>query len=86
MLLRGYCDRSFRCECASGLYLLGADSEECCDETPLDPDFELEEGSELRSIIIGGLGERDGRLFLDMVEGLRDAGKEESEVRWWAAG
>jgi hypothetical protein len=84
VLLRGYCERNFRCECASGLYLLGTDREECCDEIPLDADLELEEGSELRSTI-GGLGDRDGRLFLDMVEGLRDAGKEESEVRRLAA-
>lgn len=58
---RGYCDRSFLAGCASGLYLRGADNDECCDDTPLEGVFEFELGSDVRSVsIMGGLGDLDG--------------------------
>lgn len=77
---RGYCDRNFLLGCASGLYLRGADSDECWEETPLEGVFEVELGSDVRSIM-GGLGDLDGLEFLDMAEGEREDGKEDREVR-----
>jgi hypothetical protein len=71
--------------CASGLYFLGAESEECWDDTPLVGVFELELGSDVRSVsIIGGLGLLEGREFRDIVEGDRAGGNEEREVRRFA--
>lgn len=71
---RGYCDFSFRRDCApvylgNGTILL-ADKEECCDEMPVFVDgvLDLELGSDMRSgsetmppppPAIGGIGERD---------------------------
>jgi hypothetical protein len=64
------------------LYFLGADSDECCDDTPVEGAFEFELGLDIRSVsIIGGLGLLDGLECLDMVEGDREEGKDESEVR-----
>lgn len=65
------------------MYRLGADSDECCDETPVDGVFDFELGFEERSVsaIGGGWGDRDGRDVLDIDEGDREAGKLESEVR-----
>jgi hypothetical protein len=79
----GYCDRNFLLGCASGLYFLGAERDECCEDTPLEGAFEFELGSDVRSVFIlgGGLGLRDGLEFLDMIEGEREEGKEDREVR-----
>jgi hypothetical protein len=64
------------------LYLLGADSEECRDDTPLEGVFEFELGSEVRLVsIMGGFGLLEGLECLDMVEGDREEGKDEREVR-----
>lgn len=78
----GYCDRNFRLGCASGLYFLGAERDECCDETPLEGVFEFDTlGSDLRSVsIMGGFGDLDGLECLDIAEGLREDGKDESDV------
>ena len=69
--------------CASGLYRRGADNEECWDETPLEGalefEFELELGSEVRSTA-AGLGDLEGLLCFDMMEGLLEEGKEDNEV------
>lgn len=79
---RGYCDRSFLFGCASGLYFLGAERDECSDDTPLEGVFEFELGSDVRSVsIMGGFGLLDGLDRLDMVEGDREEGKDDSEVR-----
>lgn len=78
----GYCDRNFLFGCASGLFFLGADKDECCDDTPLEGVFEFELGSDVRSVsIMGGFGLLDGLECLDMVEGDREEGNDESEVR-----
>ena len=67
------------------MYFLGADSDECCDDTPLEGVFEFELGFEVRSVsIIGGLGLLDGLECLDIVEGDREEGKDEREVRRFA--
>ena len=83
---RGYCDRSFLLECASGLYFCGADSEECWEDIPLQGVFEFELGSEVRSVsIMGGLGDLDGLLeCLDIADGDLEEGKEDRD--WWFAG
>lgn len=62
------------------MYLRGADSDECWEDTPLEGVFEFELGSEVRSIM-GGLGDLEGLEFLDMSEGEREDGKEDREVR-----
>jgi hypothetical protein len=64
----------------------GAERDECCELRPLDGVFEDELGSERRSVsIIGGFGERDGLECLDIVEGLREDGKEDKEALRLAA-
>lgn len=56
------------------------DIEECCDDTPLEGVLELELGSEVRSVSMAwGFGLLGGLEF-DMVDGGRDAGKDEREV------
>jgi hypothetical protein len=78
---RGYCDRSFLLGCASGLYFRGAERDECCEDTPLDGVFEVELGSEFRSVsIMGGLGDLDGLECRLIAEGEREEGNEDSEV------
>ena len=68
--------------CASGLYLRGADNDECCEETPLEGVLELELGSEVWSVsIIGGFGLLEGLgCLVDIAEGERLEGKDEREV------
>lgn len=82
---RGYCDRNFLREWASGLYFRGADSEECWDEIALEGVFELEFVSEVRLVSIGwggGLGDLEGLLeWRDIVEGDLEDGNDESDVR-----
>lgn len=79
---RGYCGRSLRVECASGLYRRGAESEECCDDRPVDGVLDFELGSDDRSVsMIGGCGDREGREWFDICEGDLEAGKLEREVR-----
>jgi hypothetical protein len=78
---RGYCDRNFLAGCASGLYLRGADKDECCEDTPLEGVFEFELGSEVRSVsIMGGLGDLDGLECRDITEGDLEDGNEDSDV------
>ena len=78
---RGYCDRSLRRGWAPELCFRGAESDECCDDMPLGGVFEFELGSDVRSVsIIGGFGDREGLECLDMVEGDREGGRDESEV------
>lgn len=63
------------------MYFLGADSEECCEETPLEGVFPLELGFEVRSVsIMGGFGDLEGLEWRDIVEGDLEDGKEEREV------
>jgi hypothetical protein len=63
------------------LYLRGTESEECCDETPLDGVLEFELGSDVRSgSIIGGLGLLDGLEFRDIADGDREDGKDDRDV------
>ena len=70
-----------RLGCASGLYFRGADSDECCEDIPLDGVFEFELGSDVRSVsIIGGLGDLEGRECRDIVEGDREDGNDERDV------
>lgn len=61
----------------------GAETEECCEETPLDEVFELviESMCEFLSASRGGFGDLDGLEFRDMSDGDRDDGKDESEAR-----
>jgi len=78
----GYWDRNFRLGCASGLYFLCTERDECCDETPLEGVFEFDTlRSDVRSVsIMGGFGDLDGLECLDIAEGLREDGKDESDV------
>ena len=64
------------------MYLRGADSDECWEETPLEGVLELELGSEVWSVsIIGGLGLLDGLgCLVDIAEGERLEGKDDREV------
>lgn len=63
------------------------ESDECCDDMPVEGVFDFELGSEERSVsMIGGCGDREGREWLDIWEGDREAGKLESEVRRLAQG
>lgn len=75
---RGYCERNFLLGCASGLYLRGADREECSDETLLDGVFELtlELGSERRWLVSRG-GSVEGNTIFG---GVAAGGKEERDV------
>ena len=78
----GYCDRSFLRGWASGLYLLGAESEECCEDIPLEGVLEEALGSDVRfRSIRGGFGDLEGLLECrDMVEGDLEEGNEDREV------
>lgn len=83
---RGYWDRNFRVGCASGLYLRGAERDECGEDTPLDRVFEAPElgsevGSEVRSIsiLVIGFGDLEGRLC-DISDVEREEGKDDREV------
>lgn len=59
----------------------GAEREECCEDGPLDGDFEFEVGSDVRSVsIIGAFGLLDGFEFRDIADGDRDLGKDDREV------
>jgi hypothetical protein len=63
------------------LYFRGTEREECCEDMPLDGVFELELGSDVRSVsIIGGFGLLEGLEFRDIAEGDRDDGKDDKEV------
>lgn len=53
--------------------------DECCEETPLEGVFEVELGSEVRSVsIMGGLGDLDG--LRDIALGDREEGNEDRDV------
>lgn len=67
------------------------DSDECCDETPVPVDgvFDLELGSEVRSVsetmppplVPGGMGDRDGLERCDICEAEREfGGSDDSDV------
>jgi hypothetical protein len=59
--LRGYCERSFLDGRAWGLVLRGAESDECCEDRPVEGVFDCELGSEMRSISgPGGRGDLEG--------------------------
>lgn len=81
---RGYCDRSFLGGCASGLYRLGPDSDECWDERPVDGVLDLELGFEVRSVSVTcGWGDREGRELWDICDGEReDEGEARRVARW----
>lgn len=65
-----------------GLYLRGAERDECWEETPLEGVFEFELGFEVRSVsIIGGLGDLEGLEWRDIADGDREEGNEERDVR-----
>lgn len=81
---RGYCDRSFREGCASGLYRLGADSDECCEDAavrlPIDDVLlDLELGFEVRSVskFMGGCVARE----FDICEVEREDGNDDRDAR-----
>ena len=71
-----------RVECAAGLKRRGAESDECCDDRPVDGVFDFELGSDDLSVsAMGGCGDREGREWFDICEGDLEFGKLESEVR-----
>jgi hypothetical protein len=84
----GYCERNLRWGCEPAAYRRGAaESELCCEETPVEAVLLFELGFEVRSasgaLPCGGCGERDGRGACDMSNADRDdaAGKEVSDDR-----
>lgn len=67
---RGYCDLSLRGGRASGLYRLvpepDPDSDDVCDDTPIEGVLDFELGFEVRSVsgtVGGGWGERAARAW-----------------------
>lgn len=80
---RGYCERTLRGGWASNVFgRREAERDECCEDGPSEGVFDLELGSEVRSVSTrGGWGDLDGRDECDICDGERDEGKDESDVR-----
>lgn len=67
---------------------MGGVRDECCELTPPDGVLDLVLGFEVRSVsIIGGLGDREDLVFLDIaeVERFLEEGKDDNEDRRAAA-